>query len=107
MTKRQKIYKVQYSSRITASTRMDGELIGLTPNQKVYIFEKDNVLLYSHESQSKEPGFTIYKVQVVEGAGGTVQVTIPAEWIKKYCKGLSHVKATYTETGLFIKPDRG
>ncbi len=106
MQLKQRIYKVQYSHRTYSNTRIDGELIGLTPKKKVYVFEKEDTLLYTHDRLTPT-GYTIYKVQKVEGcADDRSQVTIPADWIKKYSKDLTHVKVDYTEIGIIISSNK-
>ncbi len=114
MVKIQRIYKTRYSSRTYSNFNINGEIIGLFANEKVYIFEKEDSLLYTHEMESPDPEYTIYKVQKVEAQKSRAsnqsnrsQVTLPAEWVKKYCKDLTHVKVNYTCVGVFIEPCEG
>jgi len=105
MIKIQRIYKVQYSNRTEARLKHEGKYLGLTPGYKDYIYESDNTLLYSHNKRAPK-GYSIFKVQKVEGSGNRAQVTIPAAWAKDHCKDMMYVKAIYENGSVEIEPHK-
>jgi len=90
--------------RFFATVKILDKEIGLTEG-KIDVYGNGDTLFYSNTNIL--PASAGYDKIITRKAGYTqnrLQVSLPSDWYKKYCTGVTHLRVYYTDIGLFVKP---
>lgn len=91
--------------RTFATDRTGGKETGLTLGEEVQVFVKGDTLYFTHNHRLPDTkGYQKIAVQKVFRTQNRPQITIPAVWAAEYCSEVTHLRAYYTEIGLFLRP---
>ena len=91
--------------RTFATFKAAGFETGLKLGSKIEIFQKGDILFYSNGHILPESaGFVKIAVRKVFFTQNRTQVAIPLKWFAEYCNGITHLRAYYTDIGLFLRP---
>lgn len=74
----------------------------------VEVFQKGDVLFFTQDYQIPiSKGFVRWGSRKVFYTQKYAKITPPPEWVKKYCSENTHVRAYYTDIGVFLRPYYG
>jgi hypothetical protein len=94
--------------RTFATFKAAGFETGLERGSKIKIYSRGDILFYSNGYVIPDKyGFEEIAKRKVFFTQNRIHVALPLSWFEEYCNKISHLRAYYTDIGLFLRPFYG